>query len=692
MSSENRRPLTAADLWAMKRVGAPKPSPAGRHVVFSVGAYDTEKNRGRTRLWLLTDGEAEPRALTSDEFSSDQPAFCPNGSRLAFVRRKEGEKPQLYLLPIDGGEAQKLTDFPLGVFDPKWFPDGRRVAFGAPVLVGEAAPPPPGAPPVTPTPPPAPARTDEPESVARTRRLLAAREAETIRARVSEDRIFRYWDRWLTDGQLPHLFVLDTETQRVTDITPDSTHWFDWMEPGGQYDIAPDGAEIAFAANGTEPPYALLNWDIFAVALTHEADGRTSAGPLRNLTPGSSADDLKPRYTPDGAALIYGRTLDPLFYADTVRLVRYDRLKGTHTVLTDHWDRSAVAWEVSRRNGRLLIQADENARGALFSMAAEPGAAVAKLVAGGSVSGVAEGPDGTLWFTHQDLSHPPEVHSCAADGGGLRRRTGVNDALLATIAMGRVEERVFRGAGGADVQAWVIYPPGFDPQRKYPLVQVIHGGPHAISADTFHWRWNGQAFAAPGYIVMMVNFHGSTSWGQEFAASIVGAHGDRPFTDVERGTDLLIAEGNVDPTRLAATGGSYGGYLVTWIAGHTPRYRCLVNHAGVYDLLSQYASDVSQGRSKAYGGEPWDGLQNIDRYSPCRFADGFSSPMLILHGENDYRVPHTQGLEVYGVYQAKGLPARLVSYPDENHWILSPRNSLHWYGEVLGWLRRWLGA
>lgn len=692
MSQNERRPLTAADLWAMKRVGAPKPSPAGRHVVFPVAAYDVDKNRGRTRLWLLEEGQPAPRALTSDETSSDQPAWSPDGTRLAFVRRKEGEKPQLYLLPLSGGEAQKLTDLPLGVFDPKWFPDGRRVAFGAAVIMDDTAPTPPGQPPAAPADPAAATRPGEPESVTRTRRALLNREAETVRARVSEDRIFRYWDRWLTDGQVPHLFVIDTETQKITDLTPDSTHWFDWMEPGGQYDIAPDGGELAFAANGTAPPYALLNWDVFAVTLTHAPDGGTTPGPLRNLTPRSTADDMKPRYTPDGAALIYGRTLDPYFYADTVRLVRYDRAAGTHTVLTDHWDRSATAWEVSRRDGRLLIQAEENARGALFAMAAEPGAPVRKLAPGGSVSGVAEGPDGTLWFTHQDLSHPPEVHSCAADGTEFRARTTFNDALLGQLALGRVEERVYPGAGDADVQAWVIYPPGFDAGRKYPLVQVIHGGPHATSADAFHWRWNGQAFAAPGYIVMMVNFHGSTSWGQEFAASIVGAHGDKPFTDVERGTDLLIAEGNVDPERLAATGGSYGGYLVTWIAGHTARYRCLVNHAGVYDLLSQYASDVSQGRSKAYGGEPWEGLENIDRYSPCRFAAGFSSPMLILHGDNDYRVPHTQGLEVYGVYKAKGLPARLVSYPDENHWILSPRNSLHWYGEVLGWLRRWLGA
>ena len=219
---------------------------------------------------------------------------------------------------------------------------------------------------------------------------------------------------------------------------------------------------------------------------------------------------------------------------------------------------------------------------------------------------------------------------------------------------------------------------------------MIHGGPHGISADGFHFRWNAQLFAAPGYVVSLVNFQGSTSWGQDFAQRIQGAWGERPFDDVMRATDVLIASGLVDEKRMAAAGGSYGGYLAAWIEGHTDRFRCIVNHAGVYDLLSQYASDVTQGRAQSMGGEPWKGLEAIERWSPARFAQGFTTPMLVIHGERDYRVPVTQGLECYGVLKAKGVPARLVCFPDENHWILKPANSLLWYREVLGWLERWL--
>jgi len=236
----------------------------------------------------------------------------------------------------------------------------------------------------------------------------------------------------------------------------------------------------------------------------------------------------------------------------------------------------------------------------------------------------------------------------------------------------------------------VVLPPGYESGKKYPLVHVIHGGPHGISADGFHGRWNPQLFAAPGYVAALVNFQGSTSWGQDFARRIQGEWAERPFEDVMRATDALIASGLVDEKRMAAAGGSYGGYMAAWIEGHTDRFRCIVNHAGVYNTLSQYASDVTQGRNLSFGGEPWENIENIHRCNPAHAAEGFHTPMLVLHGERDFRVPVTQGLECYGVLKAKGVPARLVYFPDENHWILKPQNSRLWYREVHAWLERWL--
>jgi dipeptidyl aminopeptidase/acylaminoacyl peptidase len=237
---------------------------------------------------------------------------------------------------------------------------------------------------------------------------------------------------------------------------------------------------------------------------------------------------------------------------------------------------------------------------------------------------------------------------------------------------------------------FLVYPPGAEAGRRLPLVHVIHGGPVGTFGDEFHYRWNAHAFAAPGYLVALVNFHGSSSFGQSWVESILGAHPDKPFEDVMKATDYLIARGLADPERMAAAGGSYGGFLVEWIAGHTNRFKCLVSHAGVYDLLGQSASDITFGRHHSYGGYPFTNLENVEKWSPNRYAANFETPMLVLHGERDYRVPVTQGLEIYGVLTAKGVPARLVYYPDENHWILKGQNAKHWYGEVLGWLAKYL--
>ena len=518
------------------------------------------------------------------------------------------------------------------------------------------------------------------------KRTLAA---DKVAARVTEHRVFRLWDRWLTDGEVGHVFVLDLDTGVLVDLTPDLDRF-----GATRLAVAPDGRELALQIVRTEPGYDPMLQGVFTLAIPARLRPDGKAPRLRARHVAGASNGLNPAYSPDGRWLVYGIQREMTFYADRVRLVAVDRNRRTQTVLTEDWDRSSLGWTFADRR-TLVLTSETHGRSAVYTL--DVPAAVRSDKARkpseryrGGTFGTARPSGGRLWFTEHSVSHPPEVVSTLLSGRGHRVETAFTRPVFDTLAMGPCDEYVFDGADGDPVQMFLVRPA--DPPRgKLPLVHFIHGGPHSNFGDAWHWRWNAQVLASAGYAVALVNFHGSTSWGQDFAASILGSWGRQPYEDVMRATDLLIEEGIVDARRMAVAGGSYGGYLVSWICSQTDRFACAVNHAGVADLQAQYASDVTQGRHRSMGGEPWDNLEGMDRYNPVRHASGFKTPMLVLHGERDYRVPYTQGLEVYNIYKAMGNEARLVCYPDENHWILKAQNSRHWYGEVLNWLGRYLG-
>jgi dipeptidyl aminopeptidase/acylaminoacyl peptidase len=652
------KPFTVETMWAVKRVGTPALSPDGTQVAYTVSVYDMEENRANGDIWVMPVAGGPARRLTTNKASDGSPVWSPDGKRLAFVSRREGDSAsQLYLLPLDGGEPERLTDLPLSVSNPKWLPDGKRLAFVSHVVAG----------------------AETPDA---TKKALEAREKNKVKARVTDNRLFRFWDRWLTDEEYPHLFVVNVETRAVTDLLPGSKRYFGLQDGAGSFDVSPDGATLAFSANSAAPPYRALNYDIFTVP--------TAGGEVKNLTPDAPGDDTDPVYDPAGKRLAFGREVKSEGWPDYRRLAVMDASGGAAALVTEGWENSADGWTWTADGAALAFTAEVRARTGLYTIPAAGGGRPRQLHQGGSVAGPEVTPGGEAVFQLHSITQPPELAAVRLDGTGFRRLTTVNDELMASVALGRVEEMSFQGAGGDEVQMFVVLPPGFDRARKYPLVHLVHGGPVGTFGDAFSFRWNPQAFAAPGYVVAMVNFHGSSSFGQAWVESILGAHPDKPFTDVMKGTDHLIAQGYIDPARLAAAGGSYGGFLVNWIAGHTDRFKALVSHAGVYSLLGQSASDTSYGRQHSYGGYPYSNLANIEKWSPNRFSAGFRTPMLVLHGERDFRVPVTQGLELYGVLTAKGVPARLVYYPDENHWVLKGQNSRHWYGEVLAWLERWL--
>ncbi|MGH8911334.1 MAG: prolyl oligopeptidase family serine peptidase [Acidimicrobiia bacterium] len=644
--------LTAERLWEIPRVGGPHSLPDGRLLV-PVTTFDPDTDESTTTLWRIGPDAGDLRSFASGSISGF--AVAADGSAVAYLG-KVADHRQVFVQPLDGGEARQVGELPLGAVGVKWVPTGGLVAM-ATVLA------------------------DHPSL----EETAAYEPDERLTARSTESAVYRYWDTWLT--HVYHPVALDLATGQATDLTPGSTRFWAFPNTGdtiAELDISPDGTQIAFVADDSDPPHRQLTWSLFLMSI----DGSG----LRRLDEHRPGNSHHPRFTVGGAGLVYGYQAEPDFYAAHMQLIRYDLATGEERELAQGWDRSAQDW-IFDGEGRLLFTAEDEGRSRLWRLASVDGE-VQPLTEGGWVSDPTVAADGTVHVLVQSLAAPPEVHRVGApDANGihhLERTTTFTAAGMDGIELGAVRELTVAGADHDPIQVWVIDPPEADPNERRSLVHMIHGGPHGVFGDTWHWRWNAQTVAAAGHRVAHVNFHGSTGWGEAFTASIHGAWGDLPFRDVEAVTDHLIGIGLVDEDRMAVTGGSYGGYLTAWITSQTSRYAAAVAHAAVTNLGGMYASDVTFGRQRAYGGEIWDNRSAVERWSPSAHAAGYSTPTLVIHGHRDERVPSTQGMELYGVLVAKGVAARLVSYPDENHWILSRTNSIHWYGEVLDWLERWL--
>lgn len=649
-------PLTVEDLWAFGRPGTPEVSPDGRWAVVPVTRFDMEKNRGNSDLWRFDlSGKEPPRQLTFHEENDSSPAFRPDGGALAFVAKRGDGPPQLWLLPWDGGEAERWTDLPVGVGAPKWSPDGRSLFF--------------------------PARTypDSNDDWKKVEERLKEEKKDLTQAKISDSRIVRIWDRYATDGLFYHFFRLDLATRKVEDLTPGLSLWTQ-LQGEPQWDLAPDGREIVFSANATEAPYRKLNFDLWALPL--DAEGRAAGAP-KNLTRGHEPDDLAPRYTPDGRSILFSRHRRAEHPADFARLALLDRGTGSVREVDPGLDAQPELADFDSA-GNALILLEERGKVHLEALALD-GSLRRRLVSGGRVHAAKAAGD-RIVFVRSSLLDPPELW--AASGGEERALTQANSDRIRERVAVAVEELELPGFGAKAVHGFVVLPPGFRKDGSFPLLFFLHGGPHGAFLDEFNFRWNARLAASRGYVVALPNFHGSTGYGQAFAESIVGDHATRPYADVMGWVDALVAQRYGSPERLFAAGASYGGFLINWILGSTDRFRALICHAGVYDHPGQFASDWVWARPAAYGAAPWEDYDRTQLFSPSRQAKQFKTPTLVLHGEKDYRVPIAQGLELYGVLQGKGVPSRIVVFPEENHWILKPQAARLWWSEFFSWLER----
>ncbi len=658
--SQEKRAFTSDDLWNLKRINSFVISPDKSMGVMSVSTFDIRENKGKSDLYLVDLSSGVIKRLTTSKASDTSPEWSPDGKKIVFIsKREDDERAQLYVIPVDGGEAEQLTSMPLGISSPKWFPDGKRIAFASNVII------------------------EYENDFEAFESEIKKRKDKKVSAKVTENRIYRYWDSWLTDDYVTHLYSYNIETKERIDLTPGLTAKLTVSGSGADYDISPDGKSIALVKNTTLSPYFdPLNFDIFLLS----ADGR---GEMRNITAGNPGEDSAPQFSKDGNYLYYTRTTELAKIAENTKLVRHDLKSGQLFPITESIDISIGGYQISHKRNEIYFTAEHRGKTSVFRVNND-GSGFIELVRDGSNSSLQLGKN-NIYTLNQNLSQPAELVSFEYSGKNKTRLTNFNDDLLSQIKFGRVEEHYFKGAGNNDVQLFLLFPPDFNDKLKWPLIHLIHGGPHGIFGDEFHPRWNAQLFAAPGFIIAMVNFHGSTSFGEEFAQSIVGNHSDKPFEDIMKATDYLLNKYSfIDEKRLGAAGGSYGGYLVNWIAGNTNRFAALLSHAGVYNLMGQFASDWTHFRKIAYDGSPWERKENLHLRSPSEYAHNFKTPMLITHGEKDYRVVATQGLELYGVLQGKGVESRLVYFPDENHWILSPQNSIFWYNEFHSWFDRFL--
>ncbi|MFZ1687755.1 MAG: S9 family peptidase, partial [Flavobacteriales bacterium] len=416
------------------------------------------------------------------------------------------------------------------------------------------------------------------------------------------------------------------------------------------------------------------------------------SGTLRNVTTENPGDDSGPTFAPDGRSIVFTQLKDTIYNGEVGKLWRHDLSTGKNTPLTESIDLALSGVKFSADGATLWCTAEDKGVVPVFKLKAD-GTGL-KAVYSESTSTELNVKGGRIVFLNDNMNRPSELFTLDPKSGAVRQLTHFNQALMDQLDLGKVESYWFDGAAGDKVHGWLILPPGFDAAKTYPMVQLMHGGPHTMVRDSWSYRWNAHLFAATGCVVAYVNRHGSTGFGQKFAQSIVNEWGVKPLDDILRSTDVLLARfPNIDPKRVAAAGASYGGYMAAWAEGHTDRFACIVDHAGVNDFIAQYGSDVTTySFSRVLGGSPWDNPEGMQKNNPMTYAKNFKTPMLILHGESDYRVPYVNGTALYGVLQAKGVPSRLVIYPNENHWILSPQNAIHWNWEVQSWLARYIGG
>jgi dipeptidyl aminopeptidase/acylaminoacyl peptidase len=653
----SKHAIAFTDMIGMHRVAEPQISSDGKWVAYTVTTPDMDANRGASNIWIVpTAGGAEMQLTRSGHDSS--PVWSPDGKTLAFLSSRSGNS-QLYLLSMEGGEAHPLTKLSTGADIVKWSPDGKVLAFASSVYPD--------------------CKDDDCNS-----KRDAEKEKNKVKAHVAERLLYRHWTHW-NEGKRSHLFVIPADGSTAPrDVTLGADYDIPPDERGGPGDInfSPDSKELCFTAVTDRMEAISTNADLFIVPV--------AGGEAKRITTQQGFDG-NPVYSPDGRFIAYHAQLAPGYEADRWRVMLYDRQSGKRENLTEGFDRSAdeLAWSADSKT--IFFTAENETQKPIYAMAVRAGAEPKKIIADTFNTAISFSADGkTLAFERMSLTKPAEVFVAAGDGSNVRQLSHQNDSILAALEMNPSETFWFEGAEGTKVQAMLIRPPKFDATKKYPLLVLLHGGPQTMWSNAWGYRWNPQVFSAAGYVTLMINRRGSTGYGQKFTDEITNDWGGKAYVDVMNGVDFTLKEYSfVDGMRMAAAGGSYGGYMADWIATHNGRFKAIVSHASVYDKVAMYATEELWFEEHDMQGTPWTNPESYRKWAPVTYAGElgkYKTPTLVIAGERDFRVPYTQSLEFFNALQRQGVPSKLLVFPDEGHWVLKPQNSQFWYKIFLDWL------
>ena len=659
-ASSDTHPFSIHDMLAMDRISDPQVSPDGKLIVFTLRKTDLEADKGRTDLWLIDTDGTDLRRLTSHPEGDFNPRWAPDGRSVWFISTRS-DSSQVWRIRVDGGEAQQVTELPLDVGNLLVSPDGRHIAFTMEVF-------------------------PDCKTIADTKDRLDKIEQRKTSGRIYEQIFVRHWDTW-KDGRRSHLFVMP-----ITGGDPVDLMWgMDADTPskpfGGPEEItfSPDGDWLVFSARdaGRAEPWS-TDFNLYAVPV----DG---SKPLKCLTKDNKAWDTNPVFSPDQRTLAYLAMTRPGYESDRFRIVLLSWPDGQKRVLTESFDRSPSSICFSADGKTIYTTATNVGQKSLFAVNVKTGA-VRTIVKEGRIGSPAIAA-GRIIYGMSNLRSPVELYSVEPDGRNIRKITSINDEKIAAARMGDYEQCTFAGWNGQTVYCYIVKPVDFNPAKKYPVAFLIHGGPQGSLGNSFHYRWNPQAYAGAGYAAVMVDFHGSTGYGQAFTDSIRGDWGGKPLEDLQKGlTAALKRYPWMDADKVGALGASFGGFMINWISGNWPdRFRCMVNHDGNIDeRMAYYDTEELWFPEWDHMGTPWDNPAGYEKHNPVNFVKNWKTPMLVIHGALDYRVADTQGLGTFNALQRLGIPSKLLYFPDENHWVLKPNNSILWHETVISWLDRWL--